>query len=54
MKVVFSTEQAQRSSLILTDEMPCKASSFGTVAWIPAIFGMMLAAYAINSITGKR
>lgn len=54
VKVVFSTEQAQRSSLMFTDEMPCKASSFGTVAWIPAIFGMMLAAYAINSITGKR
>lgn len=54
VKVVFSTEQARKSSLVLTDEMQNKVSSFGTVAWLPAIFGMMLAAYVINRLTGQK
>lgn len=54
VKVVFSTEQARRSSLTLTDEMQNKVSSFGTVAWLPAIFGMMLAAYTVNRLTGQK
>ncbi len=54
LKVVFSTEQARRSSLMMTDEMQNKVSSFGTVAWLPATFGMMLAAYAVNRITRQK
>lgn len=54
VKTVFSSEQACRQSLTLTDERQCKVSSFGTVAWLPAIFGMMLASYTVNRLTGQR
>ncbi|MBQ9076243.1 MAG: tRNA threonylcarbamoyladenosine dehydratase [Muribaculaceae bacterium] len=53
IKTVFSSEQPRRHALIHTDEMQCKVSSFGTVAWLPATFGMMLAAYTINRLTGQ-
>lgn len=53
IKTVFSTEQPSRNSVVLTDETAFKVSSFGTVAWLPATFGMMLAAYVINRIAGK-
>lgn len=53
VKTVFSSEQPRRHALIHTDEMQCKVSSFGTVAWLPATFGMMLAAYTINRLTGQ-
>ncbi len=51
LPVVFSTEQPKRASLVMTDEIAFKASSYGTVAWIPAQFGMMTAAYAIERLT---
>lgn len=51
VKVVFSTEQPRRSALTLTTEMSNKVSSFGTVAWLPAIFGLYLAAYAVNTLS---
>lgn len=50
IKVVFSTEQPRRSSLVMTDELSFKTSSFGTVAWLPATFGLMLGAYVVNHI----
>lgn len=53
IKCVFSTEQARRSALTLTDEMQNKVSSFGTVAWLPAIFGTMLASYVVNRLTNQ-
>lgn len=53
VKVVFSEEAPRQSSLMLTDETANKASSYGTVAWIPAMFGCMLAAHAINVMTKK-
>lgn len=53
VKVVFSTEQPRKNALILTDEIAFKASSFGTVAWIPAMFGLMLGAYVINNLTHR-
>lgn len=53
IKTVFSTEQPRKTSLIMTDEIAFKTSSFGTVAWLPSIFGIMLAAYAINNIIEK-
>ncbi len=53
VKVVFSTEQPRKNALILTDEIAFKASSFGTVAWIPSMFGLMLGAYVINQLTRR-
>lgn len=52
LKVVFSTEQPRKASLVLTDEIAFKRSSFGTVSWIPAQFGLMLGAYAIGRLSG--
>ena len=51
--VVFSTEQPRRSSLTLTDEMPNKVSSFGTVSWLPSVFGLYLAAAAVRTLVGQ-
>lgn len=53
VKVVFSEEAPRKASLIYTDEMTNKMSSYGTVAWIPAMFGCMLAAHAINVMTKR-
>lgn len=53
VKTVFSTEQPRRSALTMTDEIAFKVSSFGTVAWLPSLFGIMLAAYALNHIAKK-
>lgn len=50
LRVVYSTEQPRRAALIHTREIEFKRSSFGTVAWIPAQFGLMLAAHVVNKI----
>lgn len=50
IKTVFSEEAPRRGAVTLTDEIDYKRSSYGTVAWIPAIFGMMLAAYAVERL----
>lgn len=54
LQVVFSTEQPRRSALTLTDAMPFKTSPFGTVAWLPAIFGLMLAARVVNRLSADK
>ena len=41
------------SSLTLTDELPCKRSSYGTVSYLPCIFGCMLAAHVIKKLSNK-
>ena len=51
--VVFSSEEARQSALMHTTEMEGKISSFGTVALLPATFGMMLAAYVVNQLTSQ-
>lgn len=48
LKVVWSSEQPGKSALTLTDECPNKRSSYGTISYMPCIFGCMLAAYIIN------
>lgn len=53
VRTVFSTEQPRRSALTHTDELPNKRTSYGTVMWIPAMFGLYLAAYAVKRLTGK-
>lgn len=49
LKVVASTEAPRRSALIGLD-LPGKRSSFGTLATVPAIFGIYLASAVINSL----
>lgn len=53
LKVVFSTEQPRKSALLMTSEIDFKKSSFGTVSWIPAQFGLMLGAYVVAKLTGQ-
>ncbi len=51
LKVVFSTEQADRNAIIRTDEERNKKSTVGTISYLPAMFGCYLAAYVIRKIT---
>lgn len=48
LKVVWSSEPVNRSAVMLTDESQNKRSSFGTVSYMPCVFGCMLAAFIIN------
>lgn len=51
IKTVFSEEAPRKNAVVMTDEIEYKRSSYGTVAWLPAIFGMMLASYAVDKLT---
>ena len=51
LPVVFSTEQADRRAIILTDEEQNKKSTCGTVSYMPAVFGCYLAEYVIKNFT---
>lgn len=50
VKTVFSEEAPRKNAVVMTDEIEYKRSSYGTVAWMPAIFGMMLASYAVERL----
>lgn len=51
LRVVASSEAPRRHSVIDLD-LPNKRSSYGTLATIPSMFGIMLAAKVINHISG--
>lgn len=53
LTVVWSSEQPIEASLVFTDELPNKRSSYGTVSYLPCIFGCMLAAHVIKRLTSK-
>ena len=53
LPVVWSSEPPEKSAVTFTDEIANKRSSYGTVSYLPAIFGCMLAAYVIRKLTGK-
>lgn len=48
--VVFSTEQADPKTVILTDDEMNKKSTCGTVSYMPAVFGCYLAEYVIKRL----
>ena len=50
LPVVFSTEQADPSAVILVDDEQNKKSSAGTVSYMPAVFGCYLAEYVIRKL----
>lgn len=52
LTVVASTERPERHSVIPLDE-PNKRSSFGTIATIPALFGIFLSSKVIDEICWK-
>lgn len=48
--VVFSTEMANPEAIIATENEPCKRSTAGTVAYMPALFGCFLASHVIRTL----
>lgn len=54
VRCVFSTEIQDENSLKLTDGSNYKKSFYGTISFIPALFGLHAAAEVINSLTGKK
>lgn len=50
-RVVFSTEQTDRERLVAAGDEPNKKSIPGTISYIPAIFGCMLASIVIEGLT---
>lgn len=53
-RCVFSTEIQDENSLKLTDGSNFKKSFYGTISYIPALFGLYAAAEVINSLTGRK
>lgn len=53
IKCVFSTELQREDSLKLTDGSNFKRSFYGTISYMPAIFGLYAAAEVINYLTEK-
>ncbi|MPS74675.1 MAG: tRNA threonylcarbamoyladenosine dehydratase [Chryseobacterium sp.] len=53
-RCVFSTEVQDENSLKMTDGTNFKRSFYGTISFIPAIFGLYAAAEVINHLTGRK
>lgn len=49
--VVFSSELVKPGSLQLTEGSAFKKSFYGTISYLPALFGLNMAAYTIRKIT---
>ncbi len=50
VKAVFSTELPLRDSIMRTDGSNFKKSAFGTISYIPAVFGMTCASVVIRDL----
>lgn len=51
-KAVFSTEVADKRSLMYTDGSNYKKSAYGTISFLPAVFGMTCASVVIRDLVG--
>jgi tRNA threonylcarbamoyladenosine dehydratase len=49
---VFSTEEMDKNSLIMTDGSNYKMSAYGTISYLPATFGGIAASVVIRDLTG--
>ncbi|MBC7411650.1 MAG: tRNA threonylcarbamoyladenosine dehydratase [Bacteroidia bacterium] len=54
VKVVFSTELAEVSSLMITDGSNFKRSAFGTISYMPAVFGLTCASVVVRELLDKK
>lgn len=52
VKAVFSTEESNKDSLIMTDGSNFKRSAYGTVSYLPAAFGGACASVVIRDLLG--
>ena len=50
LKVVFSPEEPIKESLMLTDGKNYKKSAYGTISYLPATFGAVVASVAIREL----
>jgi tRNA threonylcarbamoyladenosine dehydratase len=50
IKVVFSPEEANKESLMLTDGKNYKKSAYGTISYLPAVFGAVCASVVIQDL----
>jgi tRNA threonylcarbamoyladenosine dehydratase len=50
IKVVFSEQALDRNSLILTDGSNFKKSAYGTMSYLPAVFGLTAASVVIRDL----
>ncbi len=53
IKVVFSPEEPVKESLMLTDGSNFKKSAYGTMSYLPATFGAVLASVVIRDLMGE-
>ena len=53
VKCVFSTELQREDSLQLTDGTQFKKSYYGTISYMPALFGLYAAAEVIDYLSKK-
>lgn len=54
LKCVFSPEEVRKESLILTDGKNYKKSAYGTISYLPAVFGAVCASVVIRDLIGER
>ncbi len=54
VKCVFSTELQKAEALQMTDNTGYKKSHYGTISYMPALFGLFAAAEVINYLTHKK
>jgi tRNA threonylcarbamoyladenosine dehydratase len=50
IKVVFSPEESNKESLMLTDGKNYKKSAYGTMSYLPAVFGAVCASVVIQDL----
>ncbi len=50
IKAVFSPEEADRNSIIMTDGSNFKKSAYGTISYLPATFGATVASVVIRDL----
>jgi tRNA A37 threonylcarbamoyladenosine dehydratase len=51
IKCVFSTEIPAKFSIMRTDGSKFKKSAYGTISYLPAVFGLTCASVVIRDIT---
>jgi tRNA threonylcarbamoyladenosine dehydratase len=53
IKVVFSPEEPNKKSLMFTDGKNYKKSAYGTISYLPAVFGAVAASVVIQDLIGE-
>lgn len=54
LTAVFSTEEPIKESLMLTDGKNYKKSAYGTISYLPAVFGAVCASVVIRKLIGEK